>query len=45
MVDAKGELTGFEPISPARCTFTTLRKKYLSVPILAADQACAEKSG
>jgi len=29
----------------ADCTFTTLRKKYLSVPILAADQACAEKSG
>ena len=29
----------------ADCTFTTLRKKYLSVPILAADQACADKSG
>ena len=27
------------------CTFTALRKKYLSVPILAADQACADKAG
>ena len=48
-VDAKGELTGFEPdlareMCRTGCTFTTLRKKYLGVPILPADHACAGKA-